>query len=154
SGRPQTEGGCLIHPSSAVSRRRVPVAVRQTYRKEGRRPSVDAKVRRQVATGTGSRDFGRSHPVNTPEFILIIGELDELLATVQTKAGQQRDGFINKHPASVQKRDLERRIREVHLPHIQRAGQRAARDNPQLLEAFPRKPATTTFAGFRTVAGG
>lgn len=115
---------------------------------------MDAKVRRQVATGTGARDFGRSHPVNTPEFILIMGELDELLAKVQLKAAQQRDGFIDKHTASVRKREIERRVRGMHLPHIQRAGRSAAPDNPQLLDAFPRKPATTTQAAFRTVAGG
>lgn len=115
---------------------------------------MDAKVRRKVAAGTGSRDFGRSHPVDTPEFILIMGELDELLAKIQIKAGQQRDGFIDKHTGSVRKRDIERRIRRLHLPHLQRAGQSAAPDNPSLAEAFPRKPATTTQAAFRTVAGG
>jgi hypothetical protein len=115
---------------------------------------MDAKVRRQVATGTGARDFGRSHPVNTPEFILIIGELDELLGKVQSAAARQREGFIDKHSAAVRKRELERRIRGMHLPHIQRAGRSAAPDNPQLMDAFPRKPATTTQAAFRTVAGG
>ena len=67
---------------------------------------------------------------------------------------QQRDGFIAKHTASVRKRELERRIRGMHLPHIQRAGESAAPDNPKLVEAFPRKPATTSQAAFRTVAGG
>lgn len=115
---------------------------------------MDARVRRQVATGTGARDFGRSHPVDTPEFILIMGELDELLAKVQLKAAQQRDGFIDKHTASVRKQEIERRVRGMHLPHIQRAGRSAAPDNPNLLDAFPRKPATTSQTAFRTVAGG
>jgi len=115
---------------------------------------MDAKVRRQVATGTGSRDFGRSHPVNTPEFTLIMGELDELLARVQVVAERQRDGFIDKHTGSVRRRDLERQIRRLHLPHIQRAGQSAAPDDPELVEAFPRRPATTSLLAFRTMAGG
>jgi hypothetical protein len=115
---------------------------------------MDARVRRQVAAGTGARDFGRSHPVNSPEFILIMGELDELLAKVQAKAGQQRDGFIDRHTASVRKRGIERRVSGMHLPHIQRAGRSAAANNPELVDAFPRKPAATSLAGFRTIAGG
>jgi hypothetical protein len=115
---------------------------------------MDAKVRRQVATGTGARDFGRSHPVDSPEFGLILGELDELLALVQATAGKQREGFIGRHTAAVQKDELERQIRGMHLPHIQRAARAAAADDPQLADAFPRKPATTSQAGFRTVVGG
>jgi hypothetical protein len=115
---------------------------------------MDAKVRRQVATGTGARDFGRSHPVDSPEFVLILGELDELLGQVQVTAAKQREGFVDRHAAAVQKGELERRIRGMHLPHIQRAAKRAAADDPQLADAFPRKPATTSQAGFRTVVGG
>jgi hypothetical protein len=115
---------------------------------------MDAKVRRQVATGTGARDFGRSHPVDSPEFVLILGELDELLGLVQVAAAKQREGFIDRHTAAVQKDEIERRIRGMHLPHIQRAARRAAADDPQLADAFPRKPATTSQAGFRTVVGG
>jgi hypothetical protein len=115
---------------------------------------MDAKVRRQVATGTGARDFGRNHPVNTPEFILIMGELDELLGKIQIAAARQREGFIEKHTAVLRKQELEQRIRGMHLPHIQRAGRSAAPDNPQLVDAFPRKPSTSTQAAFRTVAGG
>jgi hypothetical protein len=115
---------------------------------------MDAKVRRQVATGTGARDFGRSHPVDSPEFVLILGELDELLRQVQVTAAKQREGFVDRHAAAVQKGELERRIRGMHLPHIQRAARRAAADDPQLADAFPRKPATTSQAGFRTVVGG
>lgn len=115
---------------------------------------MDAKVRRQVATGTGARDFGRSHPVDAPEFVLILGELDELLGLAQVAAAKQREGFVDRHTAAVQKEEIERRIRGMHLPHIQRAAQRAAADDPQLADAFPRKPATTSQAGFRTVVGG
>jgi hypothetical protein len=115
---------------------------------------MDAKVRRQVATGTGARDFGRSHPVDAPEFVLILGELDELLGLVQAAATRQREGFIDRHKAAVQKDELERRIRGMHLPHIQRAAKGAAADDPQLADAFPRKPATSSQAGFRTVVGG
>jgi hypothetical protein len=42
----------------------------------------------------------------------------------------------------------------MHLPHIQRAAKGAATDDPQLADAFPRKPATSSQAGFRTVVGG
>jgi hypothetical protein len=61
---------------------------------------MDGKVRRKVAMGTGARDFGRSHPVDSPEFILIMGELDELLGLVQIRANQQREGFIDRHAVS------------------------------------------------------
>jgi hypothetical protein len=115
---------------------------------------MDAKVRRQVATGAGARDFGRSHPVDAPEFVLILGELDELLELVQITAAKQREGFVDRHTAAAQKDEIERRIRGMHLPHIQRAAKSAAADDPQLAEAFPRKPATTSQAGFRTVVGG
>jgi hypothetical protein len=113
---------------------------------------MDGKVRRKVAMGTGARNFGRSHPVDSPEFILIMGELDELLARVQIRANQQRDGFIDRHAAAVRKRELESRIRGVHLPHLARAGQSAARDNHELAE-FAR-PVGDTYAAFRTAAGG
>lgn len=103
--------------------------------------------------GTGARDFGRSHPVDSPEFILIMGELDELLGLVQIRANQQRDGFIDRHAAAVRKRELESRIRAVHLPHMARAGQSAARDNHELAESFG-KPIGDTYAAFRTAAGG
>jgi hypothetical protein len=115
---------------------------------------MDATVRRQVATGTGARDFGRIHPVDGPEFVLIVGELDELLGLVQVTAAKQRDGFIDRHKAAVQKDELERRIRGTHLPHIRRAAKSAAADDPQLAEAFPPKPAGTSQAVFRTVVGG
>jgi hypothetical protein len=121
--------------------------------KEGR-VCMDAIVRRQVATGTGARDFGRSHPVDAPEFVLILGELDELLGLVQVTAAKQLNGFIERHKASVRKDELERQIRGTHLPHIRRAAKGAVADDPQLAQAFPPKPAATNQAEFRTIAGG
>jgi hypothetical protein len=113
---------------------------------------MDGKVRRKVAMGTGARDFGHSHPVNSPEFTLILGELDELLGLVQVKANQQRDGVIDRHAAAVRKRELESRIRAVHLPHIARAGQSAARDNHELAEIA--RPVGDNYATFLTAATG
>jgi hypothetical protein len=115
---------------------------------------MDGKVRRKVAMGTGARDFGRRHPVDSPEFILILGELDELLALVQVEATTQRDGFIDRHAASVRKRELRARIRATHLPHLAQAGESAAPDNHELAQSFVAKPDGDSYAVFQTRAGG
>jgi hypothetical protein len=114
---------------------------------------MDAKVRRTVAMGAGARDFGHSHPVNSPEFTLILGELDEMLKLVEVRAKQQRDGFIDRHAASLRKRELRTRIRTTHLPHLARAGDSAARDNHELAGSFG-KPIGETYAEFHTAVDG
>jgi hypothetical protein len=115
---------------------------------------MNAKVRIRVAMGVAARDFAQTRPVDTPEFKLILGELDEFIETAQTLATAQREGYIDKHAASLRKRELEARMRKVHLPHLVRAGRSAAADDHELASAFTRKPVSSTFAAIRNAAGG
>jgi hypothetical protein len=115
---------------------------------------MDAKVRIRVAMGVASRDFAQTHPVDNPEFKLVLGELDEFIGLAQTLATEQREGHIDRHAASLRKRELEAQIRQVHLPHLVRAGRSAAADDHELASAFTRKPASNTFAAIRNAAGG
>jgi hypothetical protein len=103
--------------------------------------------------GTSVRTFGRAHPVESPEFGLIMGELDRTLERIVALDGQQRAGLLDRHASAKQKAKLMATIRSVHLPHLAQAGQRAARTEHELGTTFRIKPSRGSLAAFRTAVG-
>lgn len=116
---------------------------------------MHARDRLKIEMGSVARDFMRQHPIDAPEFTLIVGELDGFLAASLALATEQRDGVIQRHAASLRKKELDEQIRTVHLPHLARAGRNAAQGDPELASLFDDvKPRKDTFAALRAAAGG
>lgn len=103
--------------------------------------------------GIDCRDFNRAHPFDSPEFVLILTELDGLIVRSEVLSAQQREGFIDQHAGAIRKRELEARMRRIHLPHLAQAGESAARVNHELATTFKIRPPAETLAAFRTAAG-
>jgi hypothetical protein len=91
--------------------------------------------------------------VNSPEFVLILNELDGTLERIVMLEGQQRAGVLDRHAASVQKQKLVATIRTVHLPHLAQAGQKASRTVHELATAFRFKPSGDAMPSFRAAVG-
>ena len=114
---------------------------------------MNGRLRRRFVMGTSVQSFSRSHAVDSPEFVLILSELDGTLERIVALDGQQRAGLLDRHAASVQKEKLVATIRSVHLPHLAQAGQKAARTEHELGTAFRIKPAGDSMPSFRTAVG-
>jgi hypothetical protein len=113
---------------------------------------MNAKVRRSFDMGTAVRTFGRTHPVESPEFVLIMGDLEGALDRIVALDGQQRAGLLDRHAGAMEVRKLVATMRSVHLPHLAQAGQKAARTEHELGTTFRVKPAHDSLAGFQTAA--
>jgi hypothetical protein len=113
---------------------------------------MNTKVQRGFDTGTAVRTFGRAHPVDSPEFVLIMGDLEGTLDRIVVLDGQQRAGLLDRHAAALEVRKLMATMRSVHLPHLARAGEKAARTEHELGTAFRVKPTKNSLVGFQTAA--
>lgn len=114
---------------------------------------MNARDRRKIEMGHGSSDFSHAHAADSPEYVLILTELDAFLVRADVLSAQQREGFIDQHAATLRKRELESQIRSIHLPHLAAAGVQSARDDHELGTTFTNRPRVQTFAGFRSAVG-
>jgi len=115
---------------------------------------MDMDARRSLDMGTRTETFATTHPVANPDFGPLLTQLTGLLTQGRELAAEQRANFAERAAASALKRQLERTIRAVHIPHMAQAGQLAARDDHQIgATTFRLAPASDSFAAFRTAVG-
>jgi hypothetical protein len=113
---------------------------------------MEAKDRRVFQMGKEVSDLSHAHPLDSPDYVLLLGELDGLLVRGDALIGEQRGGINDRHAAALRKRELVGLIRTVHLPHLARAAERAADAEPTLAAAFRRKPSTDSYKAFVALA--
>jgi hypothetical protein len=114
---------------------------------------MDGEVRRKLEMVTRTVEFHGANPSDSQEYEEFVKGIGDRLARAAVLLAQQREGLIDVHAGAARKLDLMRTIRGVHLPHLTRAGQAAAKDDHELGKVFARKPGSDTQLGFRSAVG-
>lgn len=115
---------------------------------------MDADVRRSMDTGTRTETFWGTHPIANPDLGPLLTRLTGLLTQGRELAAEQQVHFVERRAASARKRELERTIRAVHVPHMSQAGQLAARDDHEIgATTFRFAPNGDSLSAFRNMVG-
>lgn len=113
---------------------------------------MNAQSRRKIEMGTRALAFTRANPDQDPGAAAAVAKLEQLVTRADELATAQRGGQIHVHAASERKVELRREMLAVPIAHLAEVGKAAARDEPELGQAFRFKPKASTFLAFRTAA--
>jgi hypothetical protein len=115
---------------------------------------MEADVRRNIDRGVQVETFWNTHSITNPDLGPLLTQLTGLLARGRDLAAAQRANLAERSAASARKRELERKIRAVHVPHLSQAGVLAVVDDPELgTITFRLAPNSGSFAAFRDSVG-
>lgn len=84
--------------------------------------------------GTSVQTFSRAHPSTDTSYTLVLDRLDGTIARIEELAKQQEGGYDSKHSATLQRRDLRRRLRTGLLRHVVTAAEDAGVEAPDSRE--------------------
>jgi hypothetical protein len=113
---------------------------------------MKAKTRRRIETGKRALEFSLAHPDPSPGYATTLASLQALLARAEELITLQRDRIARVRGATVQKRNLRRRIRRSQMKHLAKVAQGAARENPELAQKFVLRPEQTPYLEFQAMA--
>jgi hypothetical protein len=113
---------------------------------------MKAKTRRRIEAGRRALEFSLAHPDPSPGYATTLGSLQALLARAEELITLQRDRIARVRGATVQKRNLRRRIRRSQMKHLAKVAQGAARENPELAQKFVLRPEQTPYLEFQAMA--
>jgi hypothetical protein len=115
---------------------------------------MDAKTRRTLEMAKRALNFSQAHPYENPGYVAAVSRLEASVARAGLLAVQQRDGFSEVRAAAAQKRELRRKMRRTHLPHLATVAEAADKERPGLAEKFVLVPAAAPYMAFRAAAQG
>jgi len=113
---------------------------------------MKAKIRRRIETGRRALSFSLAHPDPSPGYATTVASLQELLARSEQLITLQRDRTAESRAATVQKRNLRRRIRRSQMKHLAKVAEAAARENPEVAQKFVLRPEATPYLEFQAMA--
>src|SRR5918997_1343939 len=113
---------------------------------------MKAKTRRRIEAGRRALEFSLAHPDPSPGYATTLASLQSLLARAEDLITLQRDRIARVRGATVQKRNLRRRIRRSQMKHLAKVAQGAARENPELAQKFVLRPEQTPYREFQAMA--
>ena len=104
--------------------------------------------------GARALEWSLAHPDGSPGYAAAVTRLQDRLARADQLASRQRDGILEVRRATARKRDLQRQMKEAHIPHLTKVAQVASAEEPELAEKFALPGRITTYSAFRTAARG
>jgi hypothetical protein len=113
---------------------------------------MKAKTRRRFETGKRVLGFSIAHPDPSPGYGTTLASLQEALARAEKLINLQREQTQQVRGATVQKRNLRRRIRRGQMKHLARVAEAAARENPELGQKFVLRREETPYLEFQAMA--
>jgi hypothetical protein len=113
---------------------------------------MKAKTRRRIETGRRALEFSLAHPDPSSGYATTLASLQGLLARAEELITLQRDGISRVRGATVQKRNLRRRIRRSQMKHLAMVAEGAARENPEVAQKFVLRPEQTPYLEFQALA--
>ncbi len=93
-----------------------------------------------------------AHPDSEPGFVVLVTQLQALVARMAAVIGEQRDGRVDSRAASVRKRVLRREALAGPIAHLAQIGRMAAREQHELASIFVFKPTADTLLAFQSAA--
>jgi hypothetical protein len=115
---------------------------------------MDSRTRRIKEMGERVLEWSTTHPSSEPGAAAAQTQLQQLITRLNELATQQRDGILEVRRASARKRTAVEEIMQIHLSHVISAAELASTEEPELAEEFRIPGRVTTYAAFRTAAGG
>jgi hypothetical protein len=106
------------------------------------------EVRRRIEMGSRVREFSRSHPSDDPSHTTLLVRLEDRLNRAEVLAVQERAGRIAESAAAGRRDELRRSMQKRLLRHLVRAGELAARENPELAGKFRLRLPNATHKAF------
>jgi len=94
------------------------------------------------------REFSRSHPSDDPSHATVLARLEDRLTRADVLAVQERAGRIAELSAAGRWEELRRTMEFQLLRHLVRAGELAARENPELTGKFRLRMPNATHKAF------
>jgi hypothetical protein len=102
--------------------------------------------------GASAAKFSRGHPNESPGYEAALSGVEQRLARAEQALAEQRSGLLGVHANAVRKVELQRTMRDAHLPHIAQVARTARREAPQVPQLFVFRPGTSTHVAFQTTA--
>jgi hypothetical protein len=93
-----------------------------------------------------------AHPDSEPGFVVLVTQLQALVARMAQVIGEQRDGRVESRAASARKRALRREALGGPIAHLAQIGRMAAREQHGLASIFVFKPTAETLLAFQSAA--
>jgi hypothetical protein len=115
---------------------------------------MDANTRRILEMGRRALAFAEAHPEQTPADLPALSRLKEILARADQLIIQQRDGISEVRAATLEKREIRRRIRRTHLPHLSRVAEAAGTERPELAKKLELPSEALPYLAFRSAVQG
>jgi len=95
-----------------------------------------------------------AHADNEPGMVVLVAQLQALVARMTQVVNDQRGGRIDSRAASARKQELRREMLAGPIAHLARVGALAAREVHELRSLFAFKPTADTLLAFQTAARG
>jgi hypothetical protein len=86
-------------------------------------------------------------------YAIAAAKVEELVTRGAAAATEQRDGLVDRHAASVQKRKLRREILAGPIAHLAKVGRVAEQEQHELGSMFRFRPGASNLLAVRTAAG-
>jgi hypothetical protein len=95
-----------------------------------------------------------AHPDDEPGFLVLVAQLQALLARMTQVIAEQRNGRVDSRAATVRKQELRRDMLVGPIAHLARIGALAFREQHELRSTFRFKPTADTLLDFQAAARG
>ena len=115
---------------------------------------MDARTRTILEMGRRSLAFAEDHPEQSPASLPALSRLKEILARADGLMIQQRDGVSEVRAATAEKREVRRKIRRTHLPHLSRVAEAAGAERPELAKKLALPDEKLPYLAFRSAVQG
>jgi hypothetical protein len=112
---------------------------------------MKGKTRRRIETGVRVLGFSLAHPDPSPGYATTLASLQDALARAEQLITLQREQTQQVRGATLQKRNLRRRIRRGQMKHLARVAQGASRESPELAQKFVLRPESIPYLEFQAM---
>lgn len=82
----------------------------------------------------------------------MLAQLEEKIVRLEELSGQQQDGYLTRHPATVRQREIRRKIHHELLRHLVTIADLADAEQPGMAQRFPSLQGEWSNEAFRTIA--
>ena len=115
---------------------------------------MNTQVRQKLEMAARVRSFSRTHPSPLPEYVKVLGELEERLTRAGTVAEREVNGTVAARAARVKRRELRRAVHSRLLRYLVAVGGVAAKSRGELAEKLKLPNGSASTQAFLTAVRG
>lgn len=109
---------------------------------------MDRSTRRKLEMAHRVVKFSRDHPSPPASYATLLARLEDRLNRAVTLEAQQRAGQLDVRAANARRQDLRREIHTKFLPHLVRAAEQVAKEQPAVGGRFRLRAPNATHRAF------